>query len=783
LEHPLAGSSAGIRLTVLGRLDLTDSAGLEVRQVLTQPKRLTLLVYLALASAPHFRRRDTIVSLFWPELDDEHARGALRQALRYLRGALGPGVVVARGQDDIGVSRALLQTDAVSFEEALDAGDTERAMDLYAGDFLDGVHVNDVAQELDEWVSGERARLRTRARDGARRLAEESVRSADGGAHERWTRRAIALGGLDETDLVRLLRLLDGAGDRAGALRAYEDFSRRLAQEVDAEPSPETQALVRTIRERVAPSRAPAVSRSAASGDESRPPPGNPAAPAQRAASASLPSVTPTPRRWTHRIVRRRATLGIVLASLLGAAAILALRAPPPPKVAVLPIQLAPADSALAYLADGLTDAVMSRLSRGGAILVSSADAVRGHGGPGDDVRAVGRRLGVSAVALGRLRSANDTLWLNMRLVRVADGAELVSSLEPMVASGLQEAERRMADRIAGALHRRVDVSMTHAVNGEAYAEYVRGQYYLGQRDTASVRRARNLFAQAIDHDPAFADAYAGLAYAYGAFAHDGVMPSSEAFRLGDAAARQALKLDPGSGLSLALLAGTKAFKDWRWPEAEAEMRAAIAVDPLDADVRNQLTILLRVLGRYDEALAEAKLARSLAPLARHYARQESLILNCAGRFEEALSAARAASELGTPYQGSHDMAARALAGLGRYGEALAELQGTPPGGAAPADARAAFDEMRAKRAQARRRKLEALPASQFVPPFTRAAIYAALSEWELAFHWLEQARKSHDVGLVKISCVDDFDPVRADPRFVELMREVGIPSNPRAAH
>src|SRR2546421_2573395 len=97
-----------IRLRTLGAVDLKDSEGRELRPLLTQPKRVALLTYLALAGSSGFRRRDTVVALFWPELDEEHARGSLRQALRFLRRSLGEGIIVSRGEEEIGVDRGVL---------------------------------------------------------------------------------------------------------------------------------------------------------------------------------------------------------------------------------------------------------------------------------------------------------------------------------------------------------------------------------------------------------------------------------------------------------------------------------------------------------------------------------------------------------------------------------------------------------------------------------------------------------------------------------------------------
>ena len=130
------------------------------------------------------------------------------------------------------------------------SGDAGAALALYTGHFLEGFHASENAQELDEWIAGERARLRALAHAGARSLAEAARRAERGAEEEQWVRRAYALAGHDELELSMLLRLLDTKGERAGALRLYDDFARRIKLEIDAEPSPETQALVKAIRAR-----------------------------------------------------------------------------------------------------------------------------------------------------------------------------------------------------------------------------------------------------------------------------------------------------------------------------------------------------------------------------------------------------------------------------------------------------------------------------------------------------------------------------------------------------
>src|SRR5689334_25158383 len=130
-----------MRLRTLGALDLRNSDGQELRTVLAQPKRIALLAYLALATPRGFHRRDTLVALFWPEHDEEHARNSLSQSVHVLRQALGASAVVSRNGDALSLDWADFWCDAVAFEEAIDTGRLGDAVELYRGDLLDGFHV------------------------------------------------------------------------------------------------------------------------------------------------------------------------------------------------------------------------------------------------------------------------------------------------------------------------------------------------------------------------------------------------------------------------------------------------------------------------------------------------------------------------------------------------------------------------------------------------------------------------------------------------------------------
>lgn len=240
-----------IELRTLGALRLLGPSRHDFAAVLAQPKRLALLAYLAVAHRGGFARRDSLVGLFWPDLDDAHARSSLRQSLTFLRRALGEDVLVRRGAEEIGVDESVLETDAVLFDRACDATEWRAALDLYRGDLLEGVFMSDVSPTLERWIEDERARLRTRVAQVAWKLVARHEAEGNLEMAAEHARRAVAFAPHDENGLRRLIALLDRTTDYGGAVRAYETFARRLADDLEVVPATETTALMSRVRARI----------------------------------------------------------------------------------------------------------------------------------------------------------------------------------------------------------------------------------------------------------------------------------------------------------------------------------------------------------------------------------------------------------------------------------------------------------------------------------------------------------------------------------------------------
>ena len=236
-----------VHLSLLGGIELTGVRPEAADAVLAQPKLVALLALLALTPDARMQRRDRLIGMLWPELDQAHARAALRKALHAIRSFLGAHVLRARGDEEVALDRSAIGCDAVDLVTATDAEHLMQAVELYRGELLPGFHLPDCA-EFDRWLEDERNELRERAAAAtwalARRLEETDQYTAAG----LMARRTVRYCWDDERVLRRTLSMLVRIGDRAGALSLYDEFAERMRRELSATPSAETTALAETLR-------------------------------------------------------------------------------------------------------------------------------------------------------------------------------------------------------------------------------------------------------------------------------------------------------------------------------------------------------------------------------------------------------------------------------------------------------------------------------------------------------------------------------------------------------
>ena len=524
------------QLITLGRVRLVGSGGVE--SAAAQPKRMALLAYVALTSEKGAARRDALLALFWPELGDEEGRRALRQGLHYLRRTLGEDVFAGEG-DELRVREGTLVCDAVEFERAIDEGHPEQALALYRGDFLDGFHVDDVAPEYEEWVERTRARLRRRAAAGAWSAADAAERGGDTVHALELARRACELEPDQEGGWRRLMSLHERVGDRAGALRAYDELAARLEREFDARPAAETSALAETIRTSKRPAAAPAPSIDASRLETPAVIESPAALRAELAPETTAPShplTTAPPRKRTRAFL----ALATAIVLLSGAAIYYGTRDARAEPSLVGTGTLARKDRLLvadfadfandSILAAAVTEVLRIDLTQSPFVTVLTPRQVRttlarmerGADVAVDDslAREVALRMAVKAFVTGSVAKVAGAYTVSVQLVAAQSGEPLAAYRETaddstQLIAAVDRASKRLRHRIGESLRMLRDMpplSIETSASLAALRKYTEAQHLTldGKRSQAIER-----YEQAIAIDSGFAGAWSALAMAY----------------------------------------------------------------------------------------------------------------------------------------------------------------------------------------------------------------------------------------------------------------------------
>ena len=780
-------------LRLLGGLSLSGD-----RRTLTGPAtqrhRLALLALLA-SSRCSPQSRDKVVALLWPERDVEHARNLLNQGVHALRRAIGEAAIVST-HDELRLDPAAVACDVVAYEEALAAGELERAIGLYTGPFLEGFHLPG-ASDFEHWADGERDRLRRSYARSLESLAEaDEARGAWSSAVERW-RSLASEESYNARVTLRLMRALDAAGDRAGALQQARLHTLLLQQEFDAGPDPEVVALAERLRTepasgdngKVAP--APATTNRFASTAELSPafdedlPPATTGAPAPPRAR-----VRPGPARlllvalgiligfgvlfaWTR--TRRGETAGEV-----------GLR-----RVAVLPFEnLGKPDKA--YFADGITDEIRGKLATVPGLRVIARTSSAQYAHTTKPAREIGRELGVDYLLTGTVRwdqeGSQSHVRVSPELVQAASGASHWRQSFDAPLTDVFRVQSDVAERVARELGVALAVGqrrhMEDRATGDlaAYDLYLRGRYAWHQRTAAGLDQARRLLEQAIELDPAFAPAHAALADVYVVLPLWSNLPPDQTYPRAKAAALAALKLDSTLAAPYAVLGDINALYEWDWAAADRNFRRSLALDPNNANTHHWYNEdYLVPVGRIREALAEARRARELDPL--------SLLINVnygqrlyhAGRLEEAAAQLRGVIALDSSFIVANEFLGTVYLFQGRAAEAVPLLERSID------EARHSINVALLGYAYAKagwRPKAEALlrellerRSKSSISPSSIALLTAGLGDTVETFAWLRRAVEIHDPLLVYNFVIEPLlEPFRRDPRGMAILRAMRLP-------
>src|SRR6266508_3676621 len=512
------------------------------------------------------------------------------------------------------------------------------------------------------------------------------------------------------------------------------------------------------------------------------------------AATALSDVSAPTPALAGVRTVARPRARVLLWAA--GVASLLALAAVlwPHPKagaidsLAVLPFVNAGGDPNAEYLSDGITESLIDSVSQIPGIKVISRASAFHYKGKDVGARIVGRELGVRAVLTGQVVQRGDALSIRAELVDARDETHLWGEQYNRRLSDILAVQEEIARDISGKLRQRLTgeekkrLAKRYTENAEAYALYLTGRYDWNKRTGEDIQKAIGYFRQAIDKDPTYALAYAGLADSYAILFYYAGLPPSETFLMAKAAASKALEIDDTLAQAHATLAFVHENFDWDFSAAGKEYRRAIELDPKYPTAHHWYSLYLSGIGRHEQAIAEAERVYKLDPLSPIISNLRAAAFYSARQYDRAIEAARKTLELDKGFSPAHFSLGCALEQKKMYPEAIAALEEAVrlSGRRIRADADLGHAYAVSGRREEAMRMIEELKARSergYDPVADIALVYAGLGQNDEAMRWLEKAYQARSAWLIRLAPlkVDPrWDALRSDARFQDLLRRIG---------
>jgi eukaryotic-like serine/threonine-protein kinase len=452
--------------------------------------------------------------------------------------------------------------------------------------------------------------------------------------------------------------------------------------------------------------------------------------------------------------------------------------------LAVLPFVNAGPDPQLEYLTDGITEAIINSLSQLGGLRVVPRSVAFRYKGLQADPATVGLALNARTILTGRVTQHDDTLAIQAELVDTVSEAQLWGEQFRQRADDVMAVQQEIAWRISEALRlkltprQKTRLKKKHTVSPEAYQEYLRGRYQWNKWGPESLRQAREHFDRAIELDPAYAQAYAGLADAYGAMAYYGYVAPQDGFPRARAAAERAIALEPDLAEAHVSLGLERFFWGWDWSGAERDLLRAIKLNPKLATAHSVYGLFLCTCGRFDEALAEARLARELDPLSSFVNMGVAWVHHFAGSdlaaAEEAIRLRAATPDL----EEAGNVLITSYDALGRHEEAIRVIAQQRCFGM-PLDAEQLLQALRTGGPRAYwQKRLELMDGAGAGPHvyFAYAIIHKLLGNDEKAMDYLEKMVEAHVGGVVFIGIDPVLSGLRGNRRYDALTRRTGLP-------
>jgi serine/threonine protein kinase/tetratricopeptide (TPR) repeat protein len=455
--------------------------------------------------------------------------------------------------------------------------------------------------------------------------------------------------------------------------------------------------------------------------------------------------------------------------------------------LAVLPFENASRDAEHEYLSDGIAGSLINILATVPKLRVMAQSTVFRYKGRGIDPQAIGRELNVRAVLTGRIMQSGGSLRIGSELVDVATGTQLWGAQFDRQPGDIFAIQDEISNEISGKLRLKLTraekkrLAKRQTEDAEAYRLYLKGRHHWNQWTEEGFYKAIEYFQQAVEKDPGYALAHAGVADAYVLLGWNSYLPTKDAFPKGKLASMAAMRLDAELGEAHTSLAAVLWLHTWQWQEAQVEFERSLALNPAYPTANHWYAEYLMTMGRHAEALARMKASQELDPL--------SLIISVAigwafymgRRYEEAIEQLRRTVELDPNYPVTYWILGLLLRKMGRYEEAIVEGEkGVKLSGGSPL-IRAALAQSFAAAGRSQEAvqilgDLTELAKQKYVAPYFFAGIHIGLGENDRAMEYLARAYAERSHWLIYLHIDPSMDGLRPDARFQELLRRIGLP-------
>ena len=455
--------------------------------------------------------------------------------------------------------------------------------------------------------------------------------------------------------------------------------------------------------------------------------------------------------------------------------------------LAVLPFGNAGGDPEHEYLSDGITGSLINILATLPKLRVMAQSTVSRFKAREIDPQAVGRELGVRAVLTGRIMQSGGSLRIGTELVDVATGSQLWGAQYDRKLGDIFVIQDEISSEISGKLRLRLtraekkQLTKRHTQNVEAYRLYLKGRHHWNRWTEEGFYKAVEHFQQAVESDPSYALAYAGLADCYVLLGWNSYLPPKEAFSKGKAAAKAALQLDPDLAEAHTPLAALLWLDDWEWDKAQTEFKRSLELSPTYATANHWYAEYAMTMGRHQEAMVRMKEGQDLDPLSLIISVAVGWALYFARRYDDAIEQLRRTVDLDPNYPVTYWILGLLLRKTGCYEMAITEGEkGVQLSGGSPLMRAALAHTLgaagRAKEALQILDDLTKLSKQKYVAPYFFAGIHIGLRENERAIEYLQKCYEEHSHWLIYLHLDPSMDDLRDNPGFQDLLRRVGLP-------